>query len=153
MTVAGPNLSLARVTNRAVAVDRSARATEILRNGMFPRSSLSTGTEACNLQIVWRRPCVRPARSRAWGSIREKRNCPRRSAMQLDAAIRPTRGPPPTPSSAPRSLMSVADLVPCVKPQAAFFEQLGPAGMISLGEVIRIRSSGRTDGDHRRQTK
>ena len=31
----------------------------------------------------------------------------------------------------------VAPLVPCVKPQAAFFEQLGPAGMISLGEVIR----------------
>lgn len=30
----------------------------------------------------------------------------------------------------------VAGLVPCVKPQAAFFEQLGPAGMISLGEVI-----------------
>jgi len=30
----------------------------------------------------------------------------------------------------------VADLVPCVKPQAAFFEQLGPAGMIALGEVI-----------------
>jgi orotidine-5'-phosphate decarboxylase len=30
----------------------------------------------------------------------------------------------------------VADKVPCVKPQAAFFEQLGPAGMISLGEVI-----------------
>ncbi|GAB5516319.1 orotidine-5'-phosphate decarboxylase [Rhodopirellula baltica] len=31
---------------------------------------------------------------------------------------------------------AVAGLVPCVKPQAAFFEQLGPAGMISLGEVI-----------------
>ncbi|MCC9599495.1 orotidine-5'-phosphate decarboxylase [Stieleria sp. JC731] len=30
----------------------------------------------------------------------------------------------------------VADIVPCVKPQAAFFEQLGPAGMISLGEVV-----------------
>ncbi|MEM9364394.1 MAG: orotidine-5'-phosphate decarboxylase [Planctomycetota bacterium] len=30
----------------------------------------------------------------------------------------------------------VADLVPCVKPQVAFFEQLGPAGMIALGEVI-----------------
>ena len=30
----------------------------------------------------------------------------------------------------------VADLVPCVKPQAAFFEQLGPAGMVSLGEVV-----------------
>ena len=30
----------------------------------------------------------------------------------------------------------VADIVPCVKPQAAFFEQLGPAGMIALGEVI-----------------
>ena len=30
----------------------------------------------------------------------------------------------------------VAGSVACVKPQAAFFEQLGPAGMISLGEVI-----------------
>jgi orotidine-5'-phosphate decarboxylase len=30
----------------------------------------------------------------------------------------------------------VADSVPCVKPQTAFFEQLGPAGMVSLGEVI-----------------
>ncbi len=31
----------------------------------------------------------------------------------------------------------VADLVPTVKPQAAFFEQLGPAGMVALGAVIR----------------
>lgn len=31
----------------------------------------------------------------------------------------------------------VADRVPCVKPQAAFFEQLGPAGMVALGQVIR----------------
>ena len=31
----------------------------------------------------------------------------------------------------------VAGKVACVKPQAAFFEQLGPAGMVSLGEVIR----------------
>jgi orotidine-5'-phosphate decarboxylase len=30
----------------------------------------------------------------------------------------------------------VADLVPCVKPQLAFFEQLGPAGTVALGEVI-----------------
>ena len=30
----------------------------------------------------------------------------------------------------------VANLVPCVKPQAAFFEQLGPAGMVALGEVV-----------------
>lgn len=30
----------------------------------------------------------------------------------------------------------VAGLVPCVKPQAAFFEELGPAGLISLSEVI-----------------
>lgn len=30
----------------------------------------------------------------------------------------------------------VQDLVPCVKPQAAFFEQLGPAGMVGLGHVI-----------------
>ncbi len=31
----------------------------------------------------------------------------------------------------------VAPLVPAVKPQAAFFEQLGPQGMLALGEVIR----------------
>ncbi len=31
----------------------------------------------------------------------------------------------------------VAGKVPCVKPQAAFFEQLGPAGMVALGEVIQ----------------
>lgn len=30
----------------------------------------------------------------------------------------------------------VAELVPAVKPQAAFFEQLGPAGMLALAEVI-----------------
>lgn len=30
----------------------------------------------------------------------------------------------------------VAPLVPAVKPQSAFFEQLGPAGMAALGEVI-----------------
>lgn len=30
----------------------------------------------------------------------------------------------------------VAKLVPAVKPQAAFFEQLGPSGMIVLGQVI-----------------
>jgi orotidine-5'-phosphate decarboxylase len=32
---------------------------------------------------------------------------------------------------------AVADIVPVVKPQAAFFEQLGPAGMNALGRVIR----------------
>lgn len=31
----------------------------------------------------------------------------------------------------------VKELVPCVKPQAAFFEQLGPSGMVALAEVIR----------------
>lgn len=31
----------------------------------------------------------------------------------------------------------VADKVPVVKPQAAFFEQLGPAGMVALGNVIQ----------------
>ena len=30
----------------------------------------------------------------------------------------------------------VAPLVPAVKPQAAFFEQLGPQGMVALGEVV-----------------
>ena len=31
----------------------------------------------------------------------------------------------------------VAPLVPAVKPQAAFFEQIGPDGMVALGELIR----------------
>jgi orotidine-5'-phosphate decarboxylase len=35
----------------------------------------------------------------------------------------------------------VAALVPAVKPQAAFFEQLGPDGMVALGEVIRHASA------------
>jgi orotidine-5'-phosphate decarboxylase len=35
----------------------------------------------------------------------------------------------------------VAPLVAVVKPQAAFFEQLGPAGMAALGEVIAYASS------------
>lgn len=34
----------------------------------------------------------------------------------------------------------VAPLVSCVKPQAAFFEQLGPAGLVALGEVVRYAS-------------
>ncbi|WP_146599963.1 orotidine-5'-phosphate decarboxylase [Novipirellula aureliae] len=35
----------------------------------------------------------------------------------------------------------VKDRVACVKPQAAFFEQLGPAGMVALGEVFRYASA------------
>lgn len=34
----------------------------------------------------------------------------------------------------------VASLVPAVKPQAAFFEQLGPDGMVALSRVIRYAS-------------
>lgn len=35
----------------------------------------------------------------------------------------------------------VAPLVPAVKPQAAFFEQCGPEGMLSLGRVIQYATS------------
>jgi orotidine-5'-phosphate decarboxylase len=35
----------------------------------------------------------------------------------------------------------VAPLVPAVKPQAAFFEQLGPAGCVALAEVVRYAES------------
>lgn len=35
----------------------------------------------------------------------------------------------------------VAGKVACVKPQVAFFEQLGPAGTVALGEVIRYARS------------
>ena len=35
----------------------------------------------------------------------------------------------------------VAPLVPAVKPQAAFFEEIGPPGMLALAEVIRYASA------------
>ena len=35
----------------------------------------------------------------------------------------------------------VAPLVPAVKPQAAFFEQLGPPGMAALGDVVQYATS------------
>ncbi len=63
---------------------------------------------------------------------------------QLPEPIRRTVSPTATDSVAAAYLQfcseiidAVHDLVPCVKPQAAFFEQLGPAGMVALGEVIR----------------
>lgn len=35
----------------------------------------------------------------------------------------------------------VADKVPAVKPQAAFFEQVGPEGMMALGRIVRYATS------------
>jgi len=35
----------------------------------------------------------------------------------------------------------IAPLVPAVKPQSAFFEQLGPAGCVALGDVVRYAAS------------
>jgi hypothetical protein len=46
----------------------------------------------------------------------------------------------------------VAPLVPAVKPQAAFFEQLGPTGMVVLKEVIDYAAS-RAGGHPRRQAE
>lgn len=86
-------------------------------------------------------------------------------ADQLDAAVRRCRNPvlvglDPRAESLPKSILAdaknasleataaaygrfcrdvidvVATLVPAVKPQAAFFEQIGPAGMAVLAEVI-----------------
>ena len=47
----------------------------------------------------------------------------------------------------------VAPLVPAVKPQAAFFEQLGPAGMECLGRGDRLRPAKGAAGDSRRQAE
>ena len=47
----------------------------------------------------------------------------------------------------------VAPLVAVVKPQAAFFEQLGPAGMQSLWDVIRYAREKRSAGDRGWQAK
>lgn len=61
---------------------------------------------------------------------------------QLPRPLRCPAGAPPSQIAAAYRqfcngiIDAVADLVPVVKPQAAFFEQLGPAGMVALGEVI-----------------
>ena len=47
----------------------------------------------------------------------------------------------------------VAPLVPIVKPQAAFFEELGPAGMLALADVIALRPRPGTAGAAGRQAK
>ncbi len=63
-------------------------------------------------------------------------------AGQLPDALRPAEGATPSEVADAYRLHScgvidaVADLTPIVKPQAAFFEQLGPAGMAALGAVI-----------------
>jgi orotidine-5'-phosphate decarboxylase len=62
---------------------------------------------------------------------------------QLPAGLRPAGAGPSWEEKAEayrafcRGVIDVvAPLVPVVKPQAAFFEQLGPAGMVALGDVI-----------------
>jgi len=63
---------------------------------------------------------------------------------QLPESIRPEEGPLSLERQAAacqvfcRGVIDVvAPLVPVVKPQAAFFEQMGPPGMVALGEIIR----------------
>lgn len=89
-------------------------------------------------------------------------NTPGHFADRLISAIRSKRNPvlvglDPRAESLPKGLLTgegneavarayvafcrgiidvVAPLVPAVKPQAAFFEQLGPAGCVALGEVM-----------------
>ena len=42
----------------------------------------------------------------------------------------------------------VAELVPVVKPQAAFFEECGPAGMVALGNVVKYAQGQGSARDH-----
>lgn len=79
-------------------------------------------------------------------AVRQKRSPlmvgldPRRDP--LPESIRPAEGAPPAEVAEAFRVFScgvvdaVADLTPIVKPQAAFFEQLGPAGMTALAAVI-----------------
>ncbi len=65
----------------------------------------------------------------------------------LPAALRPDRSADPVACAAAyqtfcREVIDVvAPLAPVVKPQAAFFEQLGPPGMAALGQVMRYATS------------
>ena len=76
---------------------------------------------------------------------------------QLPEAIQPAEETPESVASAYRQFCCeiidvVAELVPAVKPQMAFFEALGPAGMAALFDVVayaraclahrRIRTAG-----------
>ena len=71
---------------------------------------------------------------------------PRRE--QLPACLQPATDDPEEVANAYETFCRgiidvVAPLVPAVKPQAAFFEQLGPSGMVALARIIRhARSSG-----------
>jgi orotidine-5'-phosphate decarboxylase len=67
---------------------------------------------------------------------------------QLPAPIRDSLGSDSPDARAAAYLQFCSEIidvvrgrVACVKPQAAFFEQLGPAGMVALGEVIRRAGS------------
>ena len=62
-------------------------------------------------------------------------------AAQLPPPLQPTDDSPPAVAEAYRQfcrdiLDVVAPLVPAVKPQAAFFEQLGPDGVAALADVV-----------------
>ena len=66
----------------------------------------------------------------------------------LPAPLRPT-DPSPSPAQIANAFVEfskgivdvVAPLVPAVKPQSAFFEQIGPAGTVALGTVIQYARS------------
>lgn len=64
----------------------------------------------------------------------------------LPPALRPTEASPESVANAYRTFCKtvidvVAPLVPAVKPQAAFFEQIGPPGGVILAEIIRYAQS------------
>ena len=61
--------------------------------------------------------------------------------------------PPPTRSFCRGVVNVVAPLVPAVKPQAAFFEELGPEGMAALGRTIDYCHEKKSVGDPRWQTE
>ena len=81
------------------------------------------------------RPCDGAETRCWWGSIPAPICCPRDCAPEG-----PQAGPAQTAAAYGQFCREVVDvvapLVPAVKPQAAFFEQLGPPGMAALADVI-----------------
>ena len=106
---------------------------------MRVRSATTTpkgGTEPCNLRIGWRQQYRKTGSITCVGLDPRKAQLPApiRDAVQNDTDLEW--------AEAYRLFCCdiidvVAGIVPCVKPQAAFFEALGPQGMVALGKVIQ----------------
>ena len=101
--------------------------------------------------IDWRRPSSAAKTRCSWDSIPAPNMLPPGLLAECDAA-RPEKTAAAYEQFCREIIDVVARRVPAVKPQAAFFEELGPAGMAALAGAVRYARAG-ADRDSGRQTQ